>query len=615
MTKRTILLAISSAFALAAVAMPSRSDLKKVQSAVNELMADDIAAMKGGKQTPEGAAAKAEELAGLATDEASKFLLRKGAFGLYVEGRKYDEALAALDRLSAEVKDVPDQVLADIIREKLKRIPRKNGGTLFAYYERLDQRMKSAAACARLEKQLKASPGDRDLRLQLAVARAQAGDWEKARDEFVAAGGKEATAAKSEKADPVAAADYWWGYSEESEVFRRHAADLYRKAVADGKVTGIKLALAQKRMGEYGEEPTSEKESAQPAETSPEKKSVAAAAVKPALKPMTLSLGKGVDLEFVGCPAGDCELKVGFVRPGEEKLKTKITRPFWFGKTPVTRGQWNASGCRKFFSVGGHFGPAYEESLKAVGDDLPMSYVTHCDAMMLCQELTRKFKGKLPKGYIVRMPTIAEWAYAMAAGSTDENDPYYQIVNWLPLSFEDGKSLKGGEMSVEDVVALRGAKAGAAYQKSLDVAAKTMGSRARCVRFWHPCGQGQPNRWGISELFGHDELLADTFGLGTGDGRPDRLMELLQQGRAKIGEKDNFFWSGCLGPVTVECRHYMQPEPTWRVNFLRMQRFAGRTDCAFARLVIGPDLVRERTGKDVFAEYEKAFPDVWNQTR
>ena len=96
MTKRTILLAISSAFALAAVAMPSRSDLKKVQSAVNELMADDIAAMKGGKQTPEGAAAKAEEL-------------------------------AALDRLSAEVKDVPDQVLADIIREKLKRIPRKNG--------------------------------------------------------------------------------------------------------------------------------------------------------------------------------------------------------------------------------------------------------------------------------------------------------------------------------------------------------------------------------------------------------------------------------------------------------------------------------------------------------
>ena len=127
MTKRTILLAISSAFALAAVAMPSRSDLKKVQSTVNELMADDIAAMKGGKQTPEGAAAKAEELAGLATDEASKFLLRKGAFGLYVEGRKYDEALAALDRLSAEVKDVPDQVLADIIREKLKRIPRKNG--------------------------------------------------------------------------------------------------------------------------------------------------------------------------------------------------------------------------------------------------------------------------------------------------------------------------------------------------------------------------------------------------------------------------------------------------------------------------------------------------------
>ena len=54
--------------------------MKKVQPTVNELMAEDISAMKSGKQTSEGAAAKAEELAGLATDEASKFLLLKGAF-------------------------------------------------------------------------------------------------------------------------------------------------------------------------------------------------------------------------------------------------------------------------------------------------------------------------------------------------------------------------------------------------------------------------------------------------------------------------------------------------------------------------------------------------------
>ena len=92
MTKRVVCADFAVFFAVCAVAMPSRSDLKKVQPMVNELMAEDVAAMKSGKQTSEGAAAKAEELAGLATDEASKFLLLKGAFGLYVEGGKYEAA-------------------------------------------------------------------------------------------------------------------------------------------------------------------------------------------------------------------------------------------------------------------------------------------------------------------------------------------------------------------------------------------------------------------------------------------------------------------------------------------------------------------------------------------
>ena len=42
--------------AVSALAMPSRSDLQKVQGAVNELMADSVAAMKKGKLAPEKAA-------------------------------------------------------------------------------------------------------------------------------------------------------------------------------------------------------------------------------------------------------------------------------------------------------------------------------------------------------------------------------------------------------------------------------------------------------------------------------------------------------------------------------------------------------------------------------
>lgn len=89
----------------------------------NEIMADVMREVKSGKKTPAEAAATAVEFANEATDEALKFLLLKGAFGLYLQGGRCDEALSAFDRLMAEVKDVPDKVLVDIIRARPKRIP------------------------------------------------------------------------------------------------------------------------------------------------------------------------------------------------------------------------------------------------------------------------------------------------------------------------------------------------------------------------------------------------------------------------------------------------------------------------------------------------------------
>ena len=47
--KWTVTFAISIGLISCAVALPSRSDLKKVQPTVNELMVEDVAAMKGGK--------------------------------------------------------------------------------------------------------------------------------------------------------------------------------------------------------------------------------------------------------------------------------------------------------------------------------------------------------------------------------------------------------------------------------------------------------------------------------------------------------------------------------------------------------------------------------------
>ena len=189
--------------------MPTRNELKKVQSVVNELMADDIAAMKSGKLKASQVAANAENLARDAQGEAAKFLLYKGAFGLYVQGGSYDEAIRAIEHLTDAVKDVPDKVLADILRDKLKRIPKKNGSAIFNLYDGICRRMDAAKEREKLERQLRASPADKAVRRQLAVRCAQAGDWKAAREHFAALGGEEAAAVKAEESDIAEAADFW----------------------------------------------------------------------------------------------------------------------------------------------------------------------------------------------------------------------------------------------------------------------------------------------------------------------------------------------------------------------------------------------------------------------
>ena len=208
--------------------MPSRSELKKVQSLVNELMASDLQAMKSGKLKPSQVAANAEKLAGDAEGEAAKFLLYKGAFGLYVQGGSYDEALSAIDHLNAAVRGIPDKVLAEILREKLKRIPKKNGSAIFNRYDGICRRMAAAEERGKLEKQLKASPADKQTRRLLAVRCAQMGDWEAAREHFSKLRGKEADAVKAEGSNFAEAADFWWGYQPgvdgvDEEPFRGYA--------------------------------------------------------------------------------------------------------------------------------------------------------------------------------------------------------------------------------------------------------------------------------------------------------------------------------------------------------------------------------------------------------
>ena len=103
-----------------------------------------------------------------------------------------------------------------------------------------------------------------------------------------------------------------------------------------------------------------------------------------------------------------------------------ITKPFWLGKTEVTRDQWIAV-------MGPIEGPTFNGAAKKkpakgeapepdapVPGDLPMADVGWAQALTFCDKLTARERaaGRLPAGYVYSLPTEAQWEYACRAGVT-----------------------------------------------------------------------------------------------------------------------------------------------------------------------------------------------------
>ena len=99
---------------------------------------------------------------------------------------------------------------------------------------------------------------------------------------------------------------------------------------------------------------------------------------------------------------------------GDEKpVRTvRIARDYWMGKTEVTQAEYR--------KVTGKSPSSFK------GDDLPVEGVSWDDAVAFCEELTRRERaaGRLPSGYVYRLPTEAEWEYAARGGTKGRNTQY-----------------------------------------------------------------------------------------------------------------------------------------------------------------------------------------------
>lgn len=85
-----------------------------------------------------------------------------------------------------------------------------------------------------------------------------------------------------------------------------------------------------------------------------------------------------------------------------------ISRPFWMGRCEVTQAEYSAmTGSQPSFFV---------------GSDRPVDSVRWLDAVAYCEALSaiEAAAGRLPPGYVYRLPTEAEWEYCCRAGTASE---------------------------------------------------------------------------------------------------------------------------------------------------------------------------------------------------
>ena len=151
----------------------------------------------------------------------------------------------------------------------------------------------------------------------------------------------------------------------------------------------------------------------------------------------------GLKTDFVYIEPGRFYMGSDKGAPDEKpRRQITLTNGYWLGKYEVTNGEY-----LEFISATGYNGARaaddnylrhfrFDSSIPT-GNSYPVCWVSWNNAVAFCKWLTEREarRGRLPKGYVYRLPTEAEWEFAARGGNKSRNNRYSgsniaELVAW-----------------------------------------------------------------------------------------------------------------------------------------------------------------------------------------
>ena len=253
---------------------------------------------------------------------------------------------------------------------------------------------------------------------------------------------------------------------------------------------------------------------------------------------------------------------------GKSRHKVTITRPFWMTKYCLTVNAWREYAPNDF--------QEYKTIESAIGKERPLyKKFNRVQLDAFCEFLTAKYKSQIPVGYVFRLPSEAEWEYALALDETIAKYNVPRKKSWEEFVRVDGEQAKNTFAEYRKKVKLE------QFGNWDDCGGLTQDGEFRrevCIG-----GNALPHVSGICDMsFQHMQMLDTVERTLNRQITPQRIFTYADE------EKDPLHWSG--DSLRYDEENMLILTRSWLSN-----REAWGADARlYTHIVLGPDLIKEK---------------------